>query len=147
VEGARVSDFPTAEELKTFKAGDDVLSAGLLAGASGKKRNYPIFKFGHISSIPEESVDARLCGPSSQPRSLKEWLVAASLVQGNSGSPIYFEPPIYSGIRPVLLGIQSTSFSGWEVAGMTPVQYLYEIIERMKLPDADLTRHVQPKKP
>ena len=150
VEGVKISDFPTAEEIKTFKAGDDVVSAGLLPGASGKKRNYPIFKFGHISSIPEESADAPKCGQEPQTHSLKVWFIAASLVPGNSGSPIYFEPTIIGGLvhRPVLLGVQSISFLPWDVAGMTPVSYIYEIIETMKqLNNADLTRNVQPKKP
>lgn len=147
VEGVKMTDFPSAEEIKTFGAGDDVVSAGLLPGASGKKRNYPIFKFGHISSIPEESADAPKCGQVPPSHSLKVWFIAASLVPGNSGSPIYFAPPILGGRRPVLLGVQSMSFLAWDVAGMTPVQYVYGIIEQMKLKDADLARNVQPKKP
>jgi len=139
--------FPTEEELKTFKAGDEVVSAGLLPGASGKKRNYPISKYGHVSSIPEESVDAPKCGQQPTLHSLKLWFIAANLVEGNSGSPIYFSPPLLSNRRPVLLGVQSGSFVPWDVAGMTPIRYVYEIIERLKLKDADLTRHAEPKKP
>jgi hypothetical protein len=137
VDGAHVSDFPTPEEQKTFKAGDEIISAGLLQGASGKKRNYPIFKFGHISSIPDESVDSPACGPGPPSHALKVWFIAASLVPGNSGSPIYYVPPIFrsakSNERPMLLGVQSVSFIPWDVAGMTPSQYLYEMIEKMKL--------------
>jgi hypothetical protein len=58
VDGAHISDFPTPEEQKIFRTGDEIVSAGLLQGASGKKRNYPIFKFGHVytrrvSGLPE----------------------------------------------------------------------------------------------
>ena len=137
--------FPTDEELKTFKAGDEVVSAGLLAGASGKKRNYPISKYGRVSSVPEESIDAPKCGQRPSSHSLKLWFIAASLVEGNSGSPIYFSPPLLSNRRPVLLGVQSMSFIPWDVAGMTPVRYVYEIIESLKLKDANLTRHAETK--
>jgi hypothetical protein len=139
--------FPTEEELKTFKAGDEVVSAGLLPGASGKKRNYPISKYGYVSSIPEESVDPPKCGQQPTLHPLKLWFIAANLVEGNSGAPIYFSPPVISNRRPVLLGVQSMSFIPWDVAGMTPVRYVYEIIESLKLKDADLTRHAEPKKP
>jgi hypothetical protein len=42
----------------------------------------------------------------------------------------------------MFLGIQSTSFIPWDVAGMTPAQYVYDIIEKMELPSADLRRNV-----
>lgn len=144
-----MSDFPTAEEIKTFNVKDEVVSAGLLPGASGKKHNYPISKFGHLSSLPAESVDAKLCGEQAAPRSLKVWIVAASLVPGNSGSPIFFSPQMLSSRRAVLLGVQSIALLPWDVAGMTPIQYVYEIIESMTsvMKDADLTRNHQPKKP
>ncbi len=142
--GVHIAEFPTPEELKTFTAGDAVISAGLFPGASGKKRNYPIFKFGNISSIPNETADVA-CG--NQSRSLKLWFVAASLVPGNSGSPIFYVPAGFAGLtvggtnnRAVLLGVQSMSFLSWDVAGMTPVEHIYKIIEGLKLPDADLRR-------
>jgi hypothetical protein len=147
VDGAAISDFPTPEELKIFRAGDEIVSAGLLQGASGKKRNYPMFKFGHISSIPEESADPPNCGQGPASHNLKVWFIAASLVPGNSGSPLYYVPPRFSAKRALFLGVQSMSYLGWDVAGMTPAQYVYEIIEKMKLPDADLRRNVPPKQP
>jgi hypothetical protein len=144
VGGVHIAEFPTPEELKTFTAGDAIVSAGLFPGASGKKRNYPIFKFGNISSVPNETADAA-CG--SQSRSLKLWFVAASLVPGNSGSPIFYVPAGFAGLtvgasnnRAVLLGVQSMSFLPWDVAGMTPIEHVYKIVEGMKLPDADLRR-------
>lgn len=134
--------LPTKEEMRQFAIGDSVLSAGLIPGVSGKKRNYPFFKFGSISSIPGEAVDSN-CGPGSVPFLEKVWFVAANLVPGNSGSPIFYFPPGGSGIvlgqgRAMLIGIQSTSFLGWDVAGMTPIQYVYEVIEKIGFQDADL---------
>jgi hypothetical protein len=153
VDGAHITDFPTSDELKAFNAGDAIVSAGLLSGASGKKRNYPIFKFGNISSIPEETADAS-CVPGGPGHPLKIWFIAASLVPGNSGSPLYYVPSGFAGItvggannRPVFLGVQSMSFLPWDVAGMVPARYVYETIEKMNLPDADLRRNVQPAKP
>ena len=146
VEGVNISDFPTPEETKELKEGADVVSAGLLEGASGKKRNYPIFKFGNVSSIPDEPADAPKCmGQNPTPAHfLKLWFIAASLVPGNSGSPIYYAPRMFSGKRAFLLGVQSMSFIPWDVAGMTPIEYVYQLIEKLNLPDADLRRNVQP---
>jgi hypothetical protein len=143
--GVKISDFPTPDELKGLKAGADIVSAGLLPGASGTKRNYPIFKFGNISSIPDEPADVSLCQvQGAQPRFLKLWFVAANLVPGNSGSPIYFAPAMFSGQRGLLLGIQSSSIVAFDVAGMTPVEYVYELLEKITLEGADLRRNVQP---
>lgn len=152
VAAARISDFPTDEELKRFKTGDAIVSAGLLEGATtGKKRNYPIFKFGNVSSIPDEPIEVPCKSAGAAPVDVKVWLIAASLVPGNSGSPIFFSPPYFTGpnsnTRAMLLGIQSTSFLGSDVAGMTPVQYLYKIIEDLNLSDADLRRGPLPAVP
>jgi len=149
VDGVRIGDFPTPEEQKSFRSGDEIVSAGLLPGASGKKRNYPIFKFGNVSSIPEESADIPKCSQDPPPpHGLKVWFIAASLVPGNSGSPIFYVPSRFSTpgttSRPVLLGVQSLSYLGWDVAGMTPAEYIYEIIEKVKLPGADLRRNIPP---
>jgi hypothetical protein len=142
-----VSVFPTPEEVKSLATGDNIISAGLIPGASGKKRNYPVFKFGNISSIPDEPADVSCQQGTS--RSEKVWFIAASLVPGNSGSPIFYFPFGSGGIslgsgRPLLLGVQSMSFLPWDVAGMTPVQYVYEIIQQMKIPNADLRRGPPP---
>ena len=147
VGGVYISDFPTPDEVKNFKAGDDVVSAGLLPGKSGKKRNYPFFKFGNLSSIPDESADPPSCGAASPSHSLKLWFVAANLVPGNSGSPIYFSPRPFSDVRAMFLGVQSISFLGWDIAGMTPAQYVYDIISKIPLEKPDLRRNVKPEQP
>lgn len=153
VEGIHVSEFPTPEEQKALDAGDTVISAGLLPGLSGKKRNYPFFKFGNISSITDEPVEAN-CGTGQQSRPMKVWFVAANLAPGNSGSPICYVPlgwgsmiQLGANLRPLFVGIQSVSFISVDIAGMTPAKYVYDLIVKMKAPDADLSRNAQPKKP
>jgi hypothetical protein len=136
-----VRQLPTTEELKTINTGAQITSAGLLLGASGEKRNYPIFKFGYVSSIPAETVPIRGCG--SFIRQASEWMIAASLVPGNSGSPIFFVPTGFPGLQignqqPFLLGVQSSAFGGSDVAGMAPVQYLIDKLRELNIPDADL---------
>ncbi len=138
----RVADFGTPEEIKSVGIGDDIVSAGLVPGLSGKKKNNPFFKFGRISNIPDE--DGLLpCGTTGKPGIY--WYIAATLIGGNSGSPIFLLPPgnaimSFGNTRPFLLGLQSMSIVAGEIAGMVPVQYIFEIIESLKLPDANLRR-------
>jgi hypothetical protein len=108
-----ITFFPTDEEIKSQSIGDLVMSAGLLPGLQGKSRNYPIFKFGQISSIPAEDVETH-CANGSPAFSVKVWLIAANLVPGNSGSPIFHVPlggsgVVLGGTRAMLLGVQSIS--------------------------------------
>ena len=49
-----ISDFATPEELSRLSTGDSIVSAGLVPGAQGEHRNYPVFKFGEISTILDE---------------------------------------------------------------------------------------------
>jgi hypothetical protein len=137
-----VANLPTKEDLAKMDSGSAVASAGLLLGASGSQRNYPIFKFGYISSIPSEKIPSKCC-PDCTVQMQTEWMVAASLVGGNSGSPIFCAPSLVSLpnqlTRAVLLGVQSTSFEGTDVAGMAPVSYLIDILRDWNLPDVDLS--------
>jgi len=144
VQSIPISLFPTTQELASQSIGDPIMSAGLMPGLTGTRRNLPIFKFGQISNIPQEDTETR-CGPMRPPFEVKVWLVAANLVPGNSGSPIFHVPlggsgVILGGTRPLLLGIQSISFLGTDVAGMTPISYVYDIFVGLKLNDADLSR-------
>ena len=124
----RLSVFGSPEELKKLQVSDGVFSAGLIPGQSGEKRNYPFFKFGAISSIPDESVWIG-CGANPQ-RLERVWFIAANLVAGNSGSPIFFLPENFSPERAILIGVQSSSFGGADIAGMTPIEDVFKIIEK-----------------
>src|SRR5262249_2272708 len=114
--------LPTPAEVASQSIGDPIMSAGLLPGLPGATRNYPIFKFGQISNIPAEPVETG-CNPTGPRFRVTVWLIAANLVPGNSGSPIFHVPlggsgVVIGGTRPMLLGVQSMSFAGAGVAGM-----------------------------
>lgn len=146
-----VESFPTDDEIARESIGDPAMSAGLLPGLTGKSRNYPIFKFGQISNIPSEVVETH-CGKDSPSFPVKVWLIAANLVPGNSGSPIFHVPlggggVALGGTRPMLLGVQSFSFLGADVAGMTPIKFVYDILQDIGYPDADFRRGPLPLTP
>jgi hypothetical protein len=137
------------DEMKELGIGDLVASGGLLPGASGSNRNYPLFKFGYVSALPEEDI-ATPCVPGGQPRPLRLWLVAANLFPGASGSPFFYIPSIFGSERKtigrgVLIGTQSSSFLLADVAGVTPISYAIQILEGLHLPGADLYRGPIPK--
>ena len=143
--------FPTDAELASQSIGDPVMSAGLMPALPGIRRNYPIFKFGQISNIPSEDVETR-CTPQQPSFFVKVWLIAANLIPGNSGSPIFHVPLggfgiLIGGTRPMLLGVQSMSFGGADIAGMTPINFVYEILQNIPLPDGDLHRGPMPTVP
>jgi hypothetical protein len=145
-----IADFATEEEAKNLRATDPVVSAGLLPAYPGVNRNYPVLKFGNISTQPGELVAAQ-CVPSKS-RLLHLWLLAINLIPGNSGSPIFYVPEgangaQFGGGRPMLIGLQSMSFGGTDIAGMTPAQYIFETIQAMNLADADLYRGSMVKHP
>lgn len=139
-----LSDLPSENEVKSIGVGDQIVSAGLVPGFTGKNRNRPFFKFGYISSTSDEDVDTR-CSLQGASYPIRGWFVAANLVPGNSGSPIFFVPPGGGGVsfgspvtRAVLLGIQSSSILPADLAVMTPSNYLYEAVRLLPLPNADL---------
>lgn len=146
VEPLVLSDFATGKELKEeVTVGDSVLSAGLVPKIlAGTRRNYPVFKFGHVSSILEEPM-AVPCPSGQGSRSKLIWLVAGNFVGGNSGSPVFLVPAGFAGVgfggpRGMLIGVLVVSVGGADIGGMTPIQYVFETIERLNLRDADLYR-------
>jgi hypothetical protein len=147
----RISLFASSNEIKKLEIGDSVASAGLLPGRSGEKRNYPFFKFGQISNVPDEPVWIRCANGTPELRLASAWFIAANLVSGNSGSPIFYVPfgmclpgsgvTCVKGLnRVAVIGIQSTSFDGADIAGMTPIEDVFKIIEQHSLPGLDLHR-------
>jgi hypothetical protein len=146
-----LSDFATEEEAKQRVPTDPVISAGLLLGYSGVKRNYPVLKFGHISTEPDEKI-SNPCVKDGGTTPMHLWLLSINLMPGSSGSPIFYVPEgannsSFGGGRATLIGLQSISYFGFDVSGMTPAQYIVETIEGMKLTDADLYRGPLDKKP
>lgn len=139
----RLSVFASPDEISKMGIGDSVTSPGLIPGKSGEKRNYPFFKFGNISNIPDEPVEIACDRRMPELRLERVWFVAANLVGGNSGSPILYVPPAMfaQGVtRGVIIGVQSSSFDGADIAGMTPIEDVFKIIEGHAPPGADLYR-------
>jgi len=139
-----ISDFGTTDELKRLSVGDDLVTAGLMPMFTGSKRNYPIFKFGKISDIPDETVPIS-CDSHQPPRQANEWLIASNSFPGSSGSPIFFVPAGANGItvgggRSFLAGLQSIAYGNADVAGMTPADEIFDTIQSMNLPNVDLYR-------
>ena len=146
-----VSEFATDEEAKQRSPSDPVMSAGLMLAFPGVKRNYPVLKFGHLSTEPDELIPSQ-CVQNGGNTLMRLWLLSINLLPGNSGSPIFYVPEgannaSFGGGRPALIGLQSSSFLGFDVSGMTPVQYIFETIEAMKLKDADLYRGLAQNRP
>jgi len=129
--------FATPEEVKQLSTGVEIISSGLLPAFPGILRNYPIFKFGRISTKPDERIQVS-CAPGEPAMLLRLWFVAANLVAGNSGSPVLSLPRMLTNDRATVIGLQSISFPGSDVAGITPVQYIYEILDSMKQSDWNL---------
>jgi hypothetical protein len=150
IEPMQVVLFANPEEIKALKIGNSVISAGLLPGRSGEKRNYPFFKFGEISNIPDEPTWIG-CGGRVELRLERVWFIAATLVGGNSGSPIFYAPPallMTPGLkRGVIIGLQSSALDGAAIAGMTPIEDVFKIIEQQAPPDMDLYRGDLSQKP
>lgn len=143
----QLKEFGTDDDMKKLSIGDDVVSAGLMpfyyqAGErllpADLKRNYPVFKFGKVSNVPDEPVPIQ-CGQ----RSVREVLIAANMFPGSSGSPVFVVAPGGNGVsfggKTFLMGIQSNSYISAEVAGVTPVTAILDAIKSMQLTDANLS--------
>ena len=150
-----VTDFATSDEIKTRTVGDDILATGLIPLIPGKRRNYAFFKFGKISNSSEEVISVP-CEKGRPPKATRVWFIACNLVPGNSGAPVWAYPfgpvAVHMGspsdlMRPVLIGVQSSSLVTADLAGMTPINYVLDVLTRMNLPDADLYRGDPAKRP
>jgi hypothetical protein len=145
--------FATDEELKLLATGDPIVSAGLVPGAQGTNRNYPVFKFGFISDDrPEPFVTG--CGQGAPGRLEKVWFISMNMFPGASGSAIFYAPPGSGPVRfgapimrPILIGIQSSSILGADVAGMTSIGLAYPMLEELHLPNANLQRGIPAQEP
>jgi hypothetical protein len=87
-----LSDFATTEaEAKQRLPSDPVISAGLLLLYPGVKRNYPVLKFGYLSSESDEPIPCP-CVKDGGTTPMKVWFLSINLLPGNSGSPIFYVP-------------------------------------------------------
>jgi hypothetical protein len=143
-------NFGTPEEIKKLSIGSDVASAGLVPGLQGVRRNYPIFKFGKIANIPDEMATLK-CTKDSFTVPIRVWWIAMNQIGGNSGAPIFFTPMFAPGgditngePRSMIIDLQSLAAEG-DIAGMTPAEYIMQIIAEHLPSDAVLTLRIPQK--
>jgi hypothetical protein len=142
-------NFGTPQDIAKVDVGSQIASAGLVPAFMGQRRNYPIYKFGKIAGIPDEMpfVPCTMKGKVTGMRQMQVWWLAADLIAGNSGSPIFFDPLLPPGAdistgepRAMIIGMQSIALPpGAALAGMTPASYIIDVISRAVPPDADLS--------
>jgi hypothetical protein len=137
-------NFGGLDEIGRIGIGSQTASAGLVPLLEGKKRNNPVFHFGRIASIPEETAGF-VCKQGSPPRPLRVWWLATTLVPGTSGSPIFFDPLFPPGAditagepRGMIIGLQSLTLKDADLAGMTPAKYIIDVIVKSVGGDADI---------
>lgn len=136
-----VADFATAAETEHYKVGigDQIVTAGLVPALLGTERNYPAFKFGHISNIPQEPLNMA-CTKGDKPLPRDVWLLAGNYVGGNSGSPVFLLPPAPSAEhRVMLIGIIAGSIPDVDLGQMVPSEYVFDILQA-HYPNANLFR-------
>jgi hypothetical protein len=137
-----VADFATKAETENYKVGigDQIVTAGLVPALLGAQRNYPAFKFGRISNIPEEPLNMKCAQDSKQAFPRDVWLLAGTYVGGNSGSPVYLLPPVPSAVhRVMLIGILAGTLPDVGLGEMVPSEYVFDVIQA-HYPGANLYR-------
>jgi hypothetical protein len=130
-------DLANSKILGDKAIGLETVSPGLLYEFAGTRRNYQVLRFGHIASIPYERVPTA-CGPGLPPRLLRVWFIAANQTPGTSGAPVYTSPGQLSGLKPALVGVQSSARLNDDIAFITPIAYVVEILRGIGFEDADL---------
>ena len=85
------------------------------------------------------------CRADRPARYLQVWWLATTLVPGTSGSAIFFDPliPPVADVsagepRVMIIGLQSLSMGGADLAGMTPAKFIIDVISHAVGVDADL---------
>ena len=136
-----VADFATKAETENYKVGigDQIVTAGLVPALLDAQRNYPAFKFGRISNIPEEPINMK-CTQTDKALPRDVWLIAGNFVGGNSGSPIYLLQPVPSAVhRVMLIGILAGAIPDVDLGQMVPSEYVFDVIQA-HYPTANLFR-------
>jgi hypothetical protein len=87
-----------------FKAGDDVIMAGLFRQRFGTRRMEPILRFGNIALMPGSPLSIEL-PLLAEPLDVEAILIEARSWGGQSGSPVMVDRSKYGGPGPMLLGL------------------------------------------
>jgi len=123
---------PEYIQQQKIEEGDDVFFTGLFTSYLGKKKNYPIIRFGRVALMTDEKIDWK---EKDKPAiSTELYLVECQSFGGNSGSPIFFnlspmrKPGVMSlgGARITLAGVIKGSFlSASEIGVVGKTEELY----------------------
>jgi hypothetical protein len=103
-----VIDYTLVLDPKSMSAwqveeGTDIFTIGYLYGYSGKKKNYPVKKFGKIALLTEETW----CPNPHQPTQLERaYLVELQNVPGLSGAPVLLQSPRFITIQGAALAMR-----------------------------------------
>jgi hypothetical protein len=136
-----VADFATSAETENYKVGigDQIVTAGLVPALLTTERNYPAFKFGRISNIPQEPINMS-CTKTDKPLPRDVWLLAGNYVGGNSGSPVFLLPPAPSAEhRVMLIGIIAGSIPDVDLGQMVASEFVFDVL-KAHYPNANLFR-------
>lgn len=105
--------------------GEDVFFGGLFTPHYGKKKNYPILRFGRLAMIPEEKILWN--------RQLAElYLLEIQSFGGNSGSPVFFYLGPIRNPRAINIGPPKILLAGVMIGYFSNPNKIGEIITETK---------------
>ena len=86
--------------------GSDVFFTGMFTSYLGKKRNYPIVRFGRVALITDEKI------PWDDEEETELYLIESSTFGGNSGSPVFFYLGAERGSGGIVIGRPEIKLAG-----------------------------------
>ena len=104
-------------ELEDISLLDEVITAGYPNGEASTHHKFPIFKKGHIASLPKDCVED------------KEGFIDLSVIGGYSGSPVFLNttPPKFLGV--LVSGVADSSSEGSCVSMYVPGYAVLEFVK------------------
>lgn len=125
------------------REGTDVFAVGYLYGHSGKKKNFPVAKFGKVAMLTNE-----VWYRSPPPRNMDEeaYLIELQIVPGLSGAPVMLQSPQfrvdkegkfqYRRVKPfivgVIKGLLPSPIGGTQgVTAIEPAYHLRELLKKL----------------
>jgi hypothetical protein len=92
------------------REGEEICVVALFLQHPGQERNYPVFRFGHISLMSDERIDGEY-GPSEY------HLIENQVYRGHSGAPVFVH---YGSLHLYLFGILAAAYPSEEEIRSVP---------------------------
>jgi hypothetical protein len=123
--------LPTESELSRLHEAQEIATVGVAPPKLFGLTDFPISESGMITSLTEGAHVPVRCALESPAKSIRIWLINASVEGGLSGAPVYavFVRGPHHVSTPLLVGIQAVVWPDRGEAGMTPVAALFEILK------------------